>query len=271
MPFLNGILVLGIAASIVLVIFHAETHELIPLYAFGVFLAFTFSQAGMVIHWRKTRTPRWRVYIAINAFGAVVTAIVAVIVGATKFEDGAWLSMLAVALLSLVFWRIEAHYDDVKQQLDVGYSPRLPDTPILPRPAALRDLTAVVLVDEFNRASLRSAAFARTLPGRIIAVHVTDDLEKGDQLRRRWEAAVPEIPLTIVESPYRALVEPLMAFIDGMRPSQPEQTISIVLADYEVKHVWQRPLHDQLGRRLRNALIKRPDTILIRVPFHFDR
>jgi amino acid transporter len=271
LAFSNGILVLGAASSVVLVIFHASTHELIPLYAFGVFVAFTFSQAGMVIHWRKTRTPRWRLYALINGVGAAATGIVAVIVGATKFADGAWLSMLAVAILCGIFWLIQSHYHAVEEQLSVSDGSPEPLIPTYLRPGTRGDHTAVVLIDGLNRASLRAAAYAHSLPGNAIAVHVTDDHAKAEALRRDWEEAVPDIPLTIVESPYRALVQPLMAFIDSLRTSQPDQAFSIVLADYEVKHLWQRPLHDQLGHRLRNAILKRPDTVVIGVPFHFQR
>lgn len=120
LAFSNGIIVLGLLSVGVLIAFNADTHKIVPLYAFGVFMAFTLSQAGMVIHWRRARTPGWRRALAINAFGAAVTAVVAVIVGATKFSHGAWLSMLAMALLFVVLARIKAHYDDATRQLGRG-------------------------------------------------------------------------------------------------------------------------------------------------------
>jgi amino acid transporter len=124
LAFSNGILVLGLLSAGVLLVFAADTHKIIPLYAFGVFMAFTLSQAGMVIHWLRNRGPRWRMSLVLNAFGTIVTAIVAVIVGGTKFLDGAWLSMSAMGILFLLLWAVYRHYGDASRQLGRGFGQR---------------------------------------------------------------------------------------------------------------------------------------------------
>ena len=271
LAFSNGILVLGLASSLVLLLFHAETHSLIPLYAFGVFMAFTLSQAGMVIHWRRVRGPRWRLYTAINGVGSVVTGVVAVIVGATKFTDGAWLSMLAMGILFVVLWRIQAHYSDAEEQLGGGLRGAGGVTEHFYGISAGRPQTVIVLVDQINRAVLRTVAYARTLSPQAVAVHVTDDREAADAFRKQWEESVPDVPLTILESPYRSLVEPLMAYLEGVDRTQPNHMVTVVLPEFVVKRFWHKFLHNQLAVRMKNALIRRPNTVIVEVPYHFER
>jgi len=271
LAFSNGILVLGAASSAVLVLFEADTHKLIPLYAFGVFVAFTMSQAGMVVHWRRLRTPHWRAYLALNALGMLVTGVVAVIVGATKFVDGAWLSMSAMGVLYVVLWSITKHYEDSNDQLGVGLTDERSIAEHFYGVSSGRAHTVIVPVEQINRAVLRTVAYARTLSAQAVAVYVTDEREAGDAFRRQWEESVPDVPLTVVESPYRSLIEPLMAFIEGMDRTQPGQAVTVVLPEYVVKRVWHRALHNQLGVRLKKALRSRPNTIIVEVPYHLER
>jgi amino acid transporter len=271
LAFSNGILVLGIASSAVLTLFDAETHKLIPLYAFGVFVAFTLSQAGMVVHWLRLKTPRWRVYLAMNALGMVVTGIVAVIVGATKFANGAWLSMSAMAVLYVVLWRITKHYEDSNEQLGVGLIDQASVAEQFYGASAGRPHAVIVPVEQINRAVLRTIAYARTLSEQAVAVFVTDERERGEEFRRQWEESVPDVPLTVVESPYRSLVQPLLEFIEVMDRNTPGQAVTVVLPEYVVKRVWHRPLHNQLGVRLKNALRNRPNTVIVEVPYHLQR
>jgi amino acid transporter len=268
LAFSNGILVLGIASSAILVLFNADTHKLIPLYAFGVFVAFTLSQAGMVVHWLRLKTPRWRLYLALNALGMVVTGVVAVIVGVTKFANGAWLSMSAMAVLYFVLWRITKHYEDSNEQLGVG---TIDEEAVAQQAYSSREHTVIVPVDQINHAVLRTVAYAKTLSPDAVAVYVTDEREQGEAFRREWEETVPDMPLTVVESPYRSLIQPLMAFIEGMDRTRPGQAVTVVLPEYVVKRVWQRALHNQLGVRLKNALRSRPNTVIVEVPYHLER
>jgi amino acid transporter len=268
LAFSNGIILLGLASSAVLVVFGAQTHKIIPLYAFGVFTAFTLSQAGMVIHWRRHREEGWRRALAINAVGAIATAIVAVIVGATKFTRGAWLSIAIMLLLVLVLWKIKSHYEQASHELGRGLAAAEGVAEHFYVASAGRPQTVIVPVEEIDRAVLRTIAYARTLSSNAIAIHVTDDREQAEALRLKWDEAIPDMPLVIVESPYRSLVEPIVAYIEGLDRTQPNQMVTVVLAEFIPKHFWQRFLHNQLALRLKKALSNRQNTVLVDVPYH---
>jgi amino acid transporter len=182
LAFSNGILVLGVAASVVLVAFHAETHKIIPLYALGVFLAFTLSQAAMVLHWRKDRSRGWKVSLAINATGAAVTGVVFVIVVLTKFLNGAWLSLLGMGLILYLLGRIRDHYRNVRRQIGDGMG----GTAFLEdfyRAAVRRPQIAIVPVEKLDASTLRAIAYARAISADALAIHVTQDLSEGEKLR----------------------------------------------------------------------------------------
>jgi hypothetical protein len=267
--FSNGIIFLGIASGAVLLIFSAETHSIIPLYAFGVFTAFTLSQLGMVIHWRRTQTARWRLYLGINALGAFATGVVAIIVGGTKFIDGAWLSMTAMALIFLVLWVIRRHYEDANAQLGRGLADTEDVAEHFFAASAGRPQSVIVPVEGIDRAVLRTIAYARTLSPNAVAVHVTDEREQAEDLREQWEASIPDVRLVIVESPYRSLVEPIIAYVESLDRSQPNHIVTVVLPEFVPKHFWERFLHNQLSLRLKRALANRPNTVVVDVPFHF--
>ena len=269
LAFTNGILGLGIASCAVLFFFDADTHKIIPLYALGVFTAFTLSQAGMVVHWKRTREAGWRRALALNAFGAAVTGVVAVIVGATKFSDGAWLSITLMALLAIGLWMIRSHYTDASAQLGRGLTGAETVADYFYGASAGRPQMVIVPIDEINRAVLRTVAYARTLSPNATAVHATDEREEAGELRSQWEQSVPDVPLVIVESPYRSLVEPIVAYIEAMDRTQPNQMVTVVLPEFVPKHFWQRFLHNQLSLRLKKALVARRNTVIVDVPYHF--
>jgi hypothetical protein len=270
LAFSNGILVLGLLSAGVLLVFAADTHKIIPLYAFGVFMAFTLSQAGMVIHWLRNRGPRWRMSLVLNAFGTIVTAIVAVIVGGTKFLDGAWLSMSAMGILFQLLWAVYRHYGDASRQLGRGLRAAEGVAQQFYAASAGRSQTVIVPVDEINRAVLRTIAYARTLSPHAVAVHVTDEFENAEALRQQWENSIPDTPLVVVESPYRSFIEPLLAYIEGMDRTQPNQMVTVVLPEFVPKRFWQRFLHNQLAVRLKQALVNRPNTVVVEVPYHLN-
>jgi amino acid transporter len=272
LAFSYGILLLGIASSGLLIAFGAETHKLIPLYAFGVFMAFTLSQVGLVLHWWRRRDAGWRAALAVNAVGAGVTAVVAGIVGATKFMSGAWLSMLTMGVLFVVLWRIKVHYESAAGQLEAagaGIVPLAADRAY--RTAYALPQTVLVPVEGIDKAVLRTLAYARSISANTTAIHVTDDREAGERLRRQWEESVLDVPLVIVESPYRSLVEPILAYVDALDRKQPEQVITVVLPEFITHRFWHRFLHNQLSLRLKRALINRPNTVVVDVPYHLQR
>jgi amino acid transporter len=270
LAFSNGILVVGVLSCVLLVVFQADTHKLIPLYAFGVFTAFTLSQGGMVAHWYRHQEPGWRRAALVNFVGATATGVVAFIIGATKFMDGAWISMALMALLVLVMWRIRVHYSDANRQLGRGLTGAEPVADYFYGASAGRPQSVIVPVDEINRAVLRTMAYARTLSSNATAVHVTDERESADALRRQWEQSVPDVPLVVVESPYRSLVEPIIAYIEALDRTQPNQMVTVVLPEFVPKRFWQRFLHNQLSTRLKKALIDRRNTVVVDVPYHFQ-
>ncbi len=268
LAFSNGILLLGAVSSLVLILFNADTHKLIPLYAFGVFVAFTLSQAGMVVHWRRNRTAGWRVSLIVNGLGAVVTAAVALIVGGTKFVDGAWLSMLAMAVLFVALSRIRFDYIAVKDQLDEGMEGAGSVARHFYAAVAGRPQVVIVPVEGINRAVLQTISYARTLSRNTMAIHVTSDRAEAELLRLQWAASVPDVPLDIVVSPYRSLVEPILAYVEALDRSQPEQAVTVVLPEFIPRHFWQRFLHNQLSFQLKKALNRRPNTVIVEVPYH---
>jgi len=260
LAFSNGIVVLGVAASALIVAFNANVTKLIPLYAFGVFVSFTLSQSGMVIHWLRLKERGWRASMGVNAFGAVTTAVVAVIVGTTKFSHGAWISMLAMAMLAVFFASISRHYRGVERRLSV------PAGPVLGSVYPWRQ-SVVVPVDEINLAVLQTLDYARTIASTATAVHVTDDMEAGQKFRAQWDATVVDVPLVIINSPYRSFISPFLSYLDALRQSDPHHVVTVVLPEYRTVFPWQRWLHNQSARRLRNQLLERPNTVVVEVPY----
>ncbi len=263
----NGIIFLGLASIGLLVLFGASTHRLIPLYAVGVFTGFTLSQFGMVLHWRHDPSPSARFSSVINIIGGTATGIVTVIIAATKFVDGAWITIIAIAILAFVFYLMHRHYERVRHQLEV--TGPLSETPSLITPADQgRERAVIIPIDELNQAVLHTLEFARTVSDNVTAVHITDSVEDGEALRNQWEDTVPETPIVIIESPYRSFLTPMLAYIDGIDKADPGAYITVVLPEFIPAHFWEGFLHNQSAGKLKRALTHRPNTVLINVPYH---
>jgi amino acid transporter len=263
LAFSSGIIALGLIAATLVVIFQGETHALIPLYAVGVFIDFTIAQAGMVRHWMRTKAPGYRRRLAINAIGGVSTAIVAVVVTTIKFLDGAYLVVMLIPILVALMLFIRREYDDQETELHVR------DDLILEGPH--REQRVVLPVNGINRAVLQAVNFGRTMSPDIRGVYVTEDPEAGDELRMRWERQVPGVPLVIVESPYRAVISPFLAYLDVLDQAWPpdkEAPITIVvLPEYVPRHWWDRLLYNQTAKRLKAAILGREHTVIADVPY----
>jgi hypothetical protein len=262
LAFSNGIIVLGIAASGLLIVYEANVTKLIPLYAFGVFVSFTLSQGGMVRHWLRLREPGWRLSMLVNGFGAVTTGVVALIIGVTKFSHGAWISMVAMVFLALLFWTVRRHYAAVERRLR---APEGAAAFALPRQTSR---TLIVPVDEVNLATLKAIGYARGLSQNVIALHVTDDIAVGERLRDEWEQRVLDVPLILISSPYRSFIVPIISYLDALQASDPDNSVTVVLPEYRTPFPWQGWLHNQTSRRLRSALLDRPNTAVVDVPYH---
>jgi amino acid transporter len=262
LAFSYGIIVLASMAAALIVIFHGETHLLIPLYAVGVFMDFTISQAGMIRHWLRERSPGWRRRLATNAFGCLLTAIVFVVVTAAKAPPSLIVIVLIPLLVSLMLF-IRRQYTGQAAELFVQEDVRIP--------GPHREQRVVVPVNGINRAVVQAINFARTISDDIRAVYVTDEPEDGDALRKRWERQLPDVPLVIVESPYRAVVSPVVAYLDILDAAWPpdkEAPITVVvLPEYVARHWWDRVLYNQTAKRLKAALIGREHTVIADVPY----
>jgi hypothetical protein len=212
----------------------------------------------MVKHWRATRPPGWRRRLAINAAGCVVTAVVAVVVISAK----APVSLVVLVLMPIivaVMMLIRREYDQVAEELAIR--------PGQAFGAPTKRHRVIIPVPGLSRAVIQAVQFARSLGDDVRAVHVTPDPDEIEKLRKDWETALPGVPLVIVESPYRSLVNPFVAYLDVMAP-QKEGTITIVvLPEYVPRHWWDRILYNQTANRLKRALVGRPDTVVANVPY----
>ena len=263
LAFSMGIVALGLIAASLVVIYGGHTHSLIPLYAVGVFIDFTISQAGMVRHWQRVKSPGWRRRQLINAIGCVATGVVAIVVTSVKFVDGAYLVLMLIPILVAGMLFIRRQYDAQAKELEVR------EELVVEGPK--REQRVVVPVNGINRAVIQAVQFARTISDDIRAVYVTEDAEDGEHLRERWERQLPGVPLVIVESPYRALIGPIVAYLDVLDkawpPDKPAPITIVVLPEYVARHWWDRLLYNQAARRLKSVLVGREHTVIADVPY----
>ena len=265
LAFSTGIVVLAAVAMVLLVAFSGSVSALIPLYTVGVFIAFTLSQAGMVRHWLRLRAEeaRWRRLALVNGIGAVTTGIVAIEVGATKFVLGAWVVLILIPVQIAVMLFINRHYRASAAKLAVR-----PDG-VIPPPR--RRERVVVPVAGIDRAVVQAINVGRTIGRDVHAVLISDAPEEAARIRSRWERQLPDVPLVVVESPYRALVGPLLAYLDVLdeeAPSDAEAPVTfVVIPEYVARSWWERILYNQSARRLRTALLGRRHTVVVNVPY----
>jgi amino acid transporter len=261
-----GIALLAAIAFGLLWAFGGDTHALIPLYSVGVFLCFTLSQLGMVRHWRRVRERGWQWRLAINAGGAVLTAVVLTIVVAEKFVDGAYLVVILVPVLVGMMLFISRQYARSRHELQVR-----PDT-IVPPP--VREERVVVPIPGLDRSTVQAINVARSISDDIRAVFITDDPEDASRLRADFERQIPGVPLVVVESPYRTLAGPLLAYLDVLDiawpPDKAEPITFVVIPEYVARSWWERLLYNQSAKRLRSMLLGRPHTVIVNVPYRRD-
>ena len=265
LAFSYGIIVLASIAAALIVLFGGETHLLIPLYAVGVFIDFTISQSGMIRHWRRERPPGWRRRLAINAFGCALTAIVAVVVTVAKAPQSLIVIFLVPVLVGLMAF-VHRQYGTQAAELAVR------DDYVVGMPH--REQRVVVPVNGINRAVVQAVTFGRSLATDVRAVFITEDPEVGEAVRKKWERQVPGVPLVIVESPFRALVGPLTAYLDVLDlawpPDKDAPITIVVLPEYVARHWWERLLYNQTSKRLKQAILGREHTVIADVPYRRD-
>jgi amino acid transporter len=268
LAFSNGIMLLGAAASVLLIVFQAEVTRLIPLYVLGVFISMTLSQSGMVRHWLRLRERGWRISLTLNGIGAVATGVVVLIVGGTKITQGAWISILGMIGLFVVFVLIRRHYDWYQAQVqadETDLSAGVPQAVTL-QPGGPRE-HVVLPVDEINKMTLGAIAMAREISPLVTAVHLTDDRQSAEEFRARWNRSVPDIPLLVIESPYRAFIAPLVAFLERARRSRADQKVTLMLPTFVAHHWWERMLHNRDSQRLKRFAKEMGGIRVLEFPF----
>lgn len=267
--FSNGMLLLAGATTILIALFGGDSHLLVPLFAVGAFMAFTLSQSGMVLHWRREKGAGWQMKSLVNGAGALVTGVMVVVVVVSKFVHGAWITLLLVPSLVWSFYRIKEHYRQVAEQLSLhGLPPSLRPVP---------RLRLVVPVSGVHRATIEAVNYARTLSDRITAVYIEIEPGSSEKVRTRWQQWFPDIPLVLVPSPYRSIIKPLLEFLDRTDREHNDGTLAaVVLPEIVPAQAWQGLLHNQVAWLLKAALIYRRRShgfqrVIIDVPYHLKR
>jgi amino acid transporter len=256
--FSNGILILSGLAALLLVIFRGDTHALIPLYAVGVFLSFTLSQASMVRRWLRLKEEGWWWRWWLNALGAVVTGLVMVTIAATKFTHGAWIVVLLIPTLVAVFVMVHRHYEEVAVQLSLdAFSPPPPMTN-----------TVLVLVGDIHRGVIKAIQYAQTLSPNAKAVFVETDPERTRRLEEKWGRYGMGAPLIVLTSPYRSLLGPLTKYVDHLQNQGENHVVTIVLPEFIPARWWQLGLHNQTAFLIKGAMLFRKNVIVTDVPYH---
>jgi amino acid transporter len=265
LAFTSGIVVLAVIAGLLIWLYRASVTGLIPLYTVGVFLAFTLSQAGLVRRWWRLREEQsgWQLLLALNGFGALATGSVMLVVGVSKFALGAWMVLVLIPLLVGLMWKIKRHYDDLAAT-EAGVA----ETPLHPETVRLRTIVPVADLSVPARQAL-AYAMATADADHVVAVHVTDNEESAESLRAMWERSPYRTArLVIIESPFRSLLSPLLAYIDAMHEAHPGDVITVVLPEYVPGHWWEHLLHNQTALRIKAALLFRRGVITANVPYH---
>ena len=260
--FSNGVLILATAAIVLIVAFGGVTTALIPLYAVGVFTSFTLSQAGMVRHHQKQREENWRRHAIMNGVGSVATLIVLVIVATTKFTSGAWVPLVLIPLIILLFKAIRRHYLRVDRALEANL------TAGMTRP---RRNTVIVLVGNVHGGVVQALSYAKSLnPNYLVAVRLVDSDEEAAEANKVWLDAGFDIPLETVYSPYRELRRPLLEFLDRLDEKYENDNVTVIIPEFVVSHWWENILHNQSALRIKRWLLLRPGTMVTSVPYHID-
>lgn len=265
--FSNGIILLSLVAGILIYFYQGNTEHLISLYAIGVFVSFTIAQTGMVVHWQRKRTKGWAIRAWLNGVGAFVTGVVVLVIMVTKFLYGAWLVLLFIPAMIFIFRKIHKHYEDVREQLAVPKNGT--DLPMV----AEHGVNIVVIpVSGITRAVAQTISYARTLSNDIVAVHVVSDEEAGKKFESKWELWNPGIPLVLIYSPYRLLIDPIIDYIDELSKSKkPADFLTVLMPEFETKEWWHRLLHNQTGWIIRTLLILKKNVVVSTIPYHLTK
>lgn len=257
--FSNGILILGFLSALLLVLFKGSTHLLIPLYAVGVFTAFTLSQIGMVKHWLKDKRKGWLRSAVINGIGGFVTGVVLIIIAVEKFSHGAWIILIAIPGLVYLTMKIHAHYMSVAEQLS---------TECLIKEDTFKHHTVIIPISGIQRAVLNAIKYAKALSQDVSAVYVCLDPVETEKIKAKWDKQCMGTQLVILESPYRSVIEPLLDYIDEVRNKYQDSIITVVLPEFVPKKWWHHLLHNQTALLIKGILLFKKGVVSTSVPIH---
>jgi amino acid transporter len=261
--FSNGVMVLAALAALLIVVFRGETHALIPLYAVGVFISFTLSQAGMVRHWWAGRQDGWRHRLAINALGAATTGVVTLVIAVTKFTHGAWIVVVVIPIVVAGFLGMRRHYEEVAASLSLDGLDGLPRF----------EHTVLILVGDVHRGVVRAVQYASTLAptAAVRGVFVETDPARTSRIEEKWARCRMGVPLVVLTSPYRSLLRPLLDYLDQIQARGDDQMLTIVLPEFLPRRWWQHVLHNQTALLVKGALLFRKNTVVADVPYLIRR
>jgi amino acid transporter len=261
LAFSNGIIALSLLAMVLVWLFKGDTSALIPLYAIGVFVCFTLSQAGMVVHWRRSREPGWQRRAWLNGVGAVATAAVAVVQVATKFTSGAWIVVLIIPLIIVFLKRIHRHYAHFEDEIEyAGQAPLM-----------FLHHTVVVPVNGITKPTAGALVYATTISEDVRAVYVEVDPEKTAALRERWTAWDIGVNLVVLSSPFRSILRPLVEYVDGLAQQAEADLVTIVVPEIVPRSWWGHLLHNKTSLFIRTAFLFRPNVVVTVVPYRIGR
>ncbi len=262
----NGIIILGVASWILIWLFHANPHHLIPLYAVGVFISFTLSQAGMVRHHLHDRaTGHWWISAVINGLGAVSTGVVSVVIVSTKFTHGAWIVLVLIPVMVLGFLKVRDYYKTVEKELSIEELGN--EYPI---DSQIKH-TVVIPISQMNKGTIISLMYARSISPHIKAVYVEVDPEKTKALKQDWTLYAPDISLVVIPSPTRAIVNVFLEYLDQIEWQREDDIVTVVLPEFVTRYWWQQLFHNQTALRIRTALLFKRGIVVTSVRIHLDK
>ncbi len=258
LAFSNGIVMLALVAILLVWIFHAQTTALIPLYAIGVFVCFTLSQAGIVRHWFATRAPGWKWKAALNGMGAIATGIVSIVQVVTKFTSGAWIVVVLIPLIILLLRAIHEHYRLFAEEVKfVGHSPIVP-----------LQHTVVVPINAITKATAGALVYATTISADVHAIYIDLDSAATVQLRADWDKWDIGVDLVVIQSPYRSVLRPMVEYVENLRRDSPGELVTVVVPEIVPRRWWEHFLHNKTALYIRTAFLFKPNVVVTAVPFH---
>jgi len=257
LAFSNGIIVLALIAMVLVIVFKGDTNALVPLYAIGVFVCFTLSQSGMVMHWLRSHEPGWRWRMMLNGLGAIATAAVALVQVTTKFTAGGWIVCLIIPLIIVMLLKIHRHY--VQFAEDIKFTGQATILPL--------HHTVVVPVNGITKATAAALVYATTISDEVMAVYIEVDKRETKVLQDAWDEWDIGVPLVVLPSPYRSVLRPLVAYVESLRMVSPGELVTVVVPEVVPRRWWEHFLHNKTAFYIRTAFLFKANVVVTSVPF----